>query len=159
LTSWVFEAGPFAVDVKGTTFVLAWSAAAGRLDLQLEQGLLAIHAPFSSQPISLQGGQRLIATTRDGRFFIRALSAPERESAVGSAPAPATESASAPPASAAAGRASGAPASSATTRSAWADYFAASNFGAIVADAEQQGLDRALGQRSLAELALLADAA
>ncbi len=151
--NWVFDAGPFTVDVKGTTFALAWSSAEGRLDLRLERGLLAIHTPFSSEPIALQGGQRLLATSADKRFLISALSAPEvdgprADSSVRTAAAPAAPSAGV----------SAAPASS-LPRSAWAERFASGDFRAIVADAENQGLEAALAQRGLEELCLLADAA
>jgi hypothetical protein len=162
LASWTFEAGPFAVDVKGTTFALAWSSSDARLDLRLEQGLLAIHTPFTSEPLSLQGGQRLVATAKDKRFWIGALSAPEGDltgAAEEPRPSPSVDAPVAPPASSTPlGGATPTPGPSAP-RSAWAERFSAGEFAAIVADAESQGLDVALTQRGLDDLALLADAA
>ena len=56
---WTFEAGPYSVDVRGTSFSLAWRGADDWFDLRLQTGLLAIHTPWSPEPIVIHGGQRL----------------------------------------------------------------------------------------------------
>ena len=168
LAAWVFDAGPFVVDVKGTTFSLVWDSTAARLEVRLEKGLLAIHTPFTPEPISLQGGQRLVASSVDKRFAVSALAAPDVEGAAANDAVQAARSAGSPPASAppldSAGTAllAGKPAALAgklAARSVWAERFASGNFRAIVSDAEEYGLDSALAQRGLEDLALLADAA
>ena len=161
--AWVFDAGPFVVDVKGTTFSLVWDSVEARLEVRLEQGLLAIHTPFTPEPISLQGGQRLVARAADKRFVVSALSSPEGEGAAATNVVPIAPSAGVPggsPSALAVPSASTAVLpGKATPRSPWAERFAAGDFRGIVEDAQQQGLDTALAQRGLEDLALLADAA
>jgi TolA-binding protein len=157
LAAWVFDAGPFVVDVKGTTFSLAWNSVEARLVVRLETGLLAIHTPFTPEPISLKGGQRLVATSIDQRVVVSALTSleapgPTADEGTRTAPAPSAaapvESAATPPLP-----------SKPSARSEWAERFASGDFRSIVDDAEQQGLDAVLAQRGLEDLALLADAA
>ena len=161
LAAWVFDAGPFVVDVKGTTFSLAWDSVEARLDIRLEKGLLAIHTPFTPEPISLQGGQRLVATAADKRVVVSALSSPDVDAVGADAGAKAASSAAAAPASPAPVESTAASVSPGKpgARSAWAERFASGDFRAIVTDAEGHGLDAALAQRGLEDLALLADAA
>jgi TolA-binding protein len=161
LAAWVFDAGPFVVDVKGTTFSLSWDSMEARLVVRLETGLLAIHTPFTPEPISLQSGQRLVATSVDQRVVVSALSSPDAEGSTTDERAPAASPAEAPPSSpapvesAVPSAAPGRP----SARSAWAEWFASGDFRSIVDDAEQQGLDTSLAQRGLEDLALLADSA
>jgi hypothetical protein len=157
LAAWVFDAGPFVVDVKGTTFSLVWDSVDARLVVRLETGLLAIHTPFTPEPISLRSGERLVATSIDQRVVVSALSSPDVE---GQATDDRSQAVS-PPSPPAPIDSSGtsAPAVKPAPRSGWAERFASGDFRSIVDDADQQGLDAVLAQRSLDDLALLADAA
>src|SRR5580658_4482827 len=70
---WTFEAGPYSVDVRGTSFSLDWRGADGWFDLRLQTGLLDIHTPWSPAPIALHGGQRLTVRSADHEVTIRDL--------------------------------------------------------------------------------------
>jgi hypothetical protein len=160
--AWMFDAGPFAVEVTGTTFTLAWGALDGRLDVRLEKGLLRIHTPFSREPIALHGDQKLVATSSKEQVIISSLhdddSAGETghepapaKAVVGSAAAPATPMAEVTRKPVASARAS-APVP-------WAESFRAGDFKAILDDAREHGLDATMTERGVEDLSLLADAA
>jgi hypothetical protein len=150
--AWLFDAGPFAVEVTGTTFTLAWGALDGRLDVRLEKGLLKIHTPFSREPIALHGDQRLVATLAQEQVVISALHENDGEATTEPPPAPAVVGSVAAPAPRPAAARAIAPVT-------WAESFRAGNFNAILDDARGHGLDAAMAERSVEDLSLLADAA
>lgn len=161
-TRWRFEAGPFSIHVRGTSFSVDWSGAEGRLEVRLRSGLLDVQTPFSQAPVSIHSGQRLVATLRDRQVILRALDEETRPKAgsVGAADAPAP---SAPPALAlesdAPSLVARAAASATEPRPSWASRMASGNWRAILDEALQQGVDVAVVKRSSDELALLAAAA
>src|SRR5580658_4288635 len=75
-TRWTFEAGPYSVDVRGTSFSLDWRGADGWFDFRLQTGLVDIHTPWSPVPIALHGGQRLTGRSADHEVTIRDLDDP-----------------------------------------------------------------------------------
>lgn len=72
---WTFDAGPFAVAVRGTAFGLAWRDSEQRLDVRLENGAVTVSGPASDAPLSLRAGQWL--TVRENEVRIRSLSSEE----------------------------------------------------------------------------------
>jgi ferric-dicitrate binding protein FerR (iron transport regulator) len=57
--AWTFEAGPYAVQVEGTSFALGWDAARKRLDLKMRSGAVAVVGPASAAPLAVVGGESL----------------------------------------------------------------------------------------------------
>lgn len=58
-SSWRFEAGPFAILVKGTAFRLGFDAAKGRLDLHVKAGEVEVRGPREDDVLTLGGGQQV----------------------------------------------------------------------------------------------------
>lgn len=58
--AWTFEAGPYAVQVKGTSFALGWDAAKKRLDLRMRSGAVAVASPAGPPPRMVAGGESLV---------------------------------------------------------------------------------------------------
>jgi ferric-dicitrate binding protein FerR (iron transport regulator) len=57
--SWRFEAGPFAILVKGTAFRLGFDAAKGRLDLRVKTGVVEVRGPRKFRVLTLGGGEQV----------------------------------------------------------------------------------------------------
>jgi hypothetical protein len=162
--AWTFDAGPFAVEVTGTTFTLAWGALDGRLDVRLEKGLLRIHTPFSREPIALHADQKLVATLPNKQVIISALhendSAGEPIGPPAAAPAVVGSAAAVPAVAVSPSAHKPATAARSGTGPTWAESFTAGDFKTILDDARAQGrLDATLAERDAEDLALLADAA
>jgi ferric-dicitrate binding protein FerR (iron transport regulator) len=64
-TSWLVDAGPFAVHVTGTEFVVAWAADAETLDVWMHAGSVVVSGPVLGDAQPLSGGQHLRARLRD----------------------------------------------------------------------------------------------
>jgi ferric-dicitrate binding protein FerR (iron transport regulator)/TolA-binding protein len=148
---WVIDAGPFRISVHGTVFTAAWDEADGRLDVQLERGLVSVTGPVTSGPIPVRTGQHLTVTLRQPRVLLRDLDDVD-ESAAAAAPALRPAPASAPVVASRHAR----PARQ-VSRS-WSAALSAGDFDEILAEAEHD-LARALATRNTDELAALADAA
>jgi len=169
---WLFDAGPFSVQVKGTEFNLAWKADEGRLDVRLLHGAVSVAGPVSDQAISLHAGQWLTVHVRTHEAFVRNLDddvSASRSSSEVPAPSETIPPAEAPPAAALApvpvlrdGRPKAhrlaRPAPSAADF-AWASARAEGDWNRILDAANKRGIDRTLAERSSEDLALLADAA
>jgi ferric-dicitrate binding protein FerR (iron transport regulator) len=171
-TRWTFDAGPFAVAVTGTAFVLSWREDVQRLDLRLENGTVSVAGPLSDTPLTLRAGQWL--TAQGTAMRIRSLDAvddaldPSPSAAPPSAEvAPAPAEAPSPPGNPTPGQ-SAAAAGSGKRRNAavparehdWAGDLARGRpFKAIVGDAVALGVDSVIAQSGSEELAALADAA
>jgi TolA-binding protein len=166
---WMFDAGPFLVNVHGTEFDLGWKAAEGQLDVRLHRGAVSVTGPVSDQGISLHAGQWLTVRLATHEVFVRNLdqAAPPAPTP---APAAAPEPAVAPPAPASPEPAQPGAAvkvrhHSAHSRGArpddldWAAARSAGEWTRILDGAVRRGVDRSLAERSSEDLALLADAA
>jgi hypothetical protein len=145
--AWTVEAGPYNVRVTGTAFDVRWSQQDQVFELAMKSGSVVVTGPLVGNGLTLRAGQRMLGkkggVTVDGREAPRAavaLKAPE-------AADPAKQSA--------------APVAAATkpAGSDWAKQVAQGNFNAVLAEAEQRGLDRTIASASLADLSALADAA
>jgi ferric-dicitrate binding protein FerR (iron transport regulator) len=174
-TRWIFDAGPFVVNVTGTAFGLAWREETQRLDVRLENGTVLVSGPMSDGPLSLRAGQWL--TVRGSEVLIRGLSAPATSADATSTPsveaAPAVLSGTDRPREAREGRRPGERAErrdaisrehtmdlgDSTSRHHWATDLAAGRFPSIVDEATALGIDGVLAHSELEELAALADAA
>ena len=55
-SSWRFEAGTFAVGVRGTAFHLGFEALRGRLTLQMREGVVEVSGP-QDRRLNLRGGE------------------------------------------------------------------------------------------------------
>ena len=161
-SSWRFEAGPFSILVKGTTFRVGFEAAKGRLDLHMKTGVVEVRSPREDRVLTLRAGESL-----------ELFASPPREAPIATAvhvpaTAPIPTPAEPPQASRIAAKhaAHGAPGRLAMHDEAlvshpvpWSDLIARGDFSAIVQDAERRGMDVTLAQGSALDLITLADAA
>jgi TolA-binding protein len=141
---WVFEAGPFLINVKGTAFSFGWSGRDARFDVQMESGVVSVTGPVSGGEIVLRAGQKLAIGLRDQPAAPPSGSVPARDEA----PPPA--SAAPPPAGGSAGH---------WSPERWGTRLAEGRADLIVADARRIGLARVLERSNSEELAALANAA
>jgi hypothetical protein len=68
---WLFDAGPFLITVKGTSFTADWRDAEEKLEVVLKNGSVAVSGPLSDEAITLRAGQRLVISTREKEVVIR----------------------------------------------------------------------------------------
>ena len=57
-TSWRFCAGPFEVQVTGTTLSVEWDSAADRFAVQVDEGAVAVHGPNDGAVHVVRAGER-----------------------------------------------------------------------------------------------------
>jgi TolA-binding protein len=154
---WTFQAGPYSVNVTGTSFTLRWSAADDRLDVEMKRGSVVVEGPLAAAGVAVVGGQTLDARLRDHTLSVT-------DADASGAVAPHDETAAVDTSSV---ERSPMPVSSATevhalnplpTRT-WSADIAAGDYARIVSEAEEGGLDGVLERRPLADLTALADAA
>jgi hypothetical protein len=171
-TSWRFEAGPFTVKVRGTAFHLAYSAARGRLALQMATGVVEVQGPSqglaSPRVLTLRAGESLeLFAGAEAKTIAPSLEQPRALEAAPSEKQPAENAPPlpAPPAPRGMSQQPRHPAPQAERARtahdavAWDSLIAQGDFAGVVKDAEQRGLDVTLASASPAELTLLADAA
>jgi TolA-binding protein len=160
-SSWRFEAGPFSILVKGTTFRVGFEAAKGRLDLHMKSGVVEVRSPREDRVLTLRGGESL-----------ELFASPPRELPIATAVHVSATAIPTPAEPSQASRISakhavhGAPGRLAMHDEAlvshpvpWSDLIARGDFSAIVQDAERRGMDVTLAQGSALDLITLADAA
>jgi hypothetical protein len=154
-TRWTFEAGPYSVDVRGTSFSLDWRGADGWFDLRLQTGLVDIHTPWSPSPIALHGGQRLTVRSADHEVTIRDLDDPSASAPRLDAPAD-PASTEAPALLVAPKVASGNPTTSQKPhRASWSERMASGDLQSIVDEAVEHGVEATVMERTSEELAVL----
>jgi len=49
---WLFEAGPFLIDVRGTAFSVAWNGREAHFELQMERGVVSVTGPVSGGAVT-----------------------------------------------------------------------------------------------------------
>jgi len=154
---WTFEAGPYSVDVRGTSFSLAWHGADDGFDLRLRTGLLAIHVPWSPEPIVIHGGQRLLLKSAGHEAIVRDLAeiSDQHLSAAGdsiAAAAPASSALLAPPIASDS-------ALPKELRPSWSKRMDSGALKSIIDDALEHGVEATVQQRSSEDLEILEAAA
>ncbi len=152
--AWKVAAGPYQVQVTGTAFDVSWSNQAQAFDLRMESGAVIVTGPLALSGIPLRAGQHMFGGVAEGRLTVEGSEvARAAEAAPVAALGPAATPATPPQNTAGPGPRPGSEAH------AWTRQVAQGHFTAVLAEAEQRGLDRTLGSGSLEELAALADAA
>ena len=155
-TTWVFDAGPYAVRVTGTDFVLAWAADVETLDVWMRSGRVVVTGPVLGEALTLATGQHLVARLRERSAQIDAT--PEPPAGV-TPPAPPTPTSTDPAAPAPSAVVPPPGATASAPSPAWSKLVATGDYARVVREAEAEGIARALGGRPLADLRALGDAA
>jgi TolA-binding protein len=150
---WLFEAGPFLINVHGTSFSFSWNAVESRFEVHMESGLVSVTGPLSGGEIFLRAGETLSVGLHDHQA---AGAAPATPPAAASGPPPSERPPAAPASAEAPSRAA---ASRARPTDDWVTQLAEGHAAEIVADAEHRGVTRVLAESESEELAALADAA
>lgn len=152
-TAWSIEAGPFTVEVRGTTFDLRWSAADEVLTLTMREGTVVVRGGATGNGVSVEKGQALVVRTRDRDFQVSAWEDAGVEAPRQALPAatPDVIELEPTPAPVDAGRR--------RASSDWPEQVAKGNFDGVLASADARGIDSTLENASLADLGALADAA
>lgn len=169
--TWTFEAGPYAVHVTGTSFVLGWNAAQQRLELRMRSGLISLAGPRGVAPRAVKGGESVFLDAGGNSWLP---STPEDRRSADSA-ASAELAAPAPRLSPSVGGAAAPPRARlgssgehdqrvarlprAHAHADWTALLARGEFDAIVEQAKASGTDEILAVDTAASLAALADAA
>jgi hypothetical protein len=74
--AWRVSTGPFAIEVKGTRFDVAWDASRGELLLDLFEGRVVVHGCGDDEQLALAAGQGLRASCNgDERWKVAPLAA------------------------------------------------------------------------------------
>jgi transmembrane sensor len=168
--TWTFEAGPYAVHVTGTSFVLGWNAAQRRLELRMRSGLISLAGPTGVAPRAVKGGESVFLDASGSSW---APSTPEDRRPAGSAVSGVVAAAAPSPRLSPAGGAAASPRArlgssgdhdQRTTRLSrahadWTALLARGEFDTIVEQANASGSDEILAVDTAASLAALADAA
>lgn len=174
---WKVVAGPYAVQVTGTEFDVAWSDGERTLEVAMRSGSVVVSGPALRAPVRLTAGQRLIhreggetriesaAPRPDGARAARAaVGGPAGAAGASGTPAAdavntGTAAGSRPSSSNAAQGAAESGRAASAAEGSWGRKVAQGKFGEVLADAERQGLESVIATASPAELAALGDAA
>ena len=62
---WIFEAGPFRINVHGTAFTVAWNPRDAVFEVHLLHGAVSVASPVAGPEIQLHAGQTMTARLRD----------------------------------------------------------------------------------------------
>jgi len=155
-TRWMVDAGPFAVKVTGTEFLVAWAADAETLDVWMKNGHVEIDGPVLGSTMGLGAGQHLRAKLKDKTVTIDA----ELETAETAQASPVNQPP--PPADSTlvvqGGEVTAPPPPAAPAGPTWSKLVAGGDFARVVRDAEAEGVGHAVATRSLADLRALGDA-
>ena len=156
-TRWLVDAGPFAVRVTGTEFLVAWAADAETLDVWMRSGRVEVTGPVLGDALSLSTGQHLRARLHDGTVLIDGEAEPPDPSqatgAINPPPAP-TDSTLVVPGVDLTGPAAPGPAGPT-----WSKLVSSGDFARVVREADAEGVGHALASRPLSDLRALGDAA
>jgi ferric-dicitrate binding protein FerR (iron transport regulator) len=175
--SWTIDAGPYAVHVTGTEFLVSWAAEVETLDVWMRSGRVVVTGPALGDELTLSAGKHLTAKLRDRSSRIDG--SPEPAGALLRAPeaaveryiarpleegAPATLDEVSPSANATLAAHEPLAASPSSVRSAspvtsWPARVAKGDYAFVVHEAESQGIGRVISTRPLADLLALGDAA
>ena len=56
---WIFEAGPFRINVHGTSFTVAWNPTEAVFEVRLIKGAVSVASPVAGPEIQMRAGQSL----------------------------------------------------------------------------------------------------
>src|SRR5688572_2853594 len=63
--AWTIQAGPYSIEVTGTSFDVRWSASEQRFELAMHSGSVIVKGPLAGAGLPLRAGQRLIGAERE----------------------------------------------------------------------------------------------
>jgi hypothetical protein len=149
-TRWMVDAGPFAVRVTGTEFLVAWAADAEMLDVWMKQGRVEVAGPVLGEALVLSAGQHLRARLKDSTVQIDA--DPEPADAVN--PTPASSTLVVPGV-----EVSGATPTAVPAGPTWPKLVTSGDYARVLREADAEGVGHALASRPLPDLRALGDAA
>jgi hypothetical protein len=169
-SSWQFDAGPFTVKVKGTSFNIVFEADKGRLALHMATGMVEVRGPSDDRVLLLQAGESLELFANPVPPHSTIAPAPLVEPSILPPSPPDNAGAGLPPQSVPVVPrnpstlekrkfVSTKHAEANTETDSWAKLIAKGDFAGVVKDAEHRGIDVTLARASAAELTALADAA
>src|SRR5262245_41924389 len=69
---WTIDAGPYSVQVVGTEFDVRWSGSEEMLDVQMQRGKVIVRGPLATGGLTMEAGQHLVASVKDGEIFLDA---------------------------------------------------------------------------------------
>jgi hypothetical protein len=172
-TRWQVMAGPYTVQVTGTVFDVQWSEENQAFDVWLQKGSVRVSGPLIGDGMVVTHGHHLLTRVKDNKVLLDSQTEPSEPFGVsapaepaepigveaapggGTAPAPEAEHESAGEPKAGRVGSERAPLSAKS----WSRRLARGDFEAVVAAAEQRGIDSVLSRGSLGQLSALADAA
>jgi TolA-binding protein len=158
-TAWRFDAGPFTVDVRGTSFHLAFDATRGRLALHMMTGVVEVRGATDARVFTLRAGESLELFSSPGRKPA-AEPAQAVEAAAEGTFSPQEAPTAQPPAAPVRRRVPHVePGEAPVGTEPWPRLIARGDFAAVVHQAERRGLDATVAGASAADLSALADAA
>jgi ferric-dicitrate binding protein FerR (iron transport regulator) len=161
-THWSVNAGPFAIAVTGTAFDVGWSGADEVFDVTLRQGSITVKGPMATSGIQLNAGERLVANLKQGQLRVEHLTATASSAARGASTPAADVEPGALADEVAPRKVEGSPqarTSPAEPKQSWGKRVAAGEFDAVLAEAQETGLETVLSRNSLPDLVALGDAA
>jgi hypothetical protein len=142
---WIFEAGPFRVNVHGTAFTVAWNPAETVFEVRLASGEISVASPMAGPEIQMRAGQTLRVSLREQSSALGTMSSPERPSADERPPiAPAASAPSESPR---------------WTHRGWMTALGENKAADVVADADRRGVATVLERADSEDLWALANAA
>ena len=74
---WIFEAGPFRVNVHGTSFTVVWNPLEAIFEVRLVSGAISVVSPVAGPEIQMHAGQSLKVSLRDREITMGTTSARE----------------------------------------------------------------------------------
>jgi TolA-binding protein len=146
---WIFEAGPFRVNVHGTSFTVAWNPVEAVFELRLATGAVSVTSPVGGPEIRMRAGQTLRVSLRDQSSAMGTMSSRDVPSA------PETSEAS----SSLEGARTAPPGPARWSHQGWMAALSENKATDVVADAERRGLTAVLERADSDDLWALANAA
>jgi ferric-dicitrate binding protein FerR (iron transport regulator) len=160
---WSVNAGPFAIAVTGTAFDVGWSGAEEVFEVNLKSGSVTVKGPMATAGIQLNAGERLVANLKEGQLRVEHGAAAASSATHGALASPADSETGAAGNDTAPRKIDGSPqarvGSGAEPKPSWRKLVAAGDFDAVLAEAQENGIDAVLGRSALQDLVALADAA
>lgn len=154
---WIFKAGPFRVNVHGTSFAVAWNPDSGLFEVNLTSGSIAVASPIGGPEIRMRAAQSLRVNLKDQTFTLEPTNRREVPVAADtSVAAPATAAASSGPLQTTLAKSADL---GGWSHRGWLTALSNSKAAEIVADADRYGQATVLEQADSEDLWALANAA